>query len=116
KIEAGKMHLENRRIGLQEIKGYMEQAFRQQAKEKKLEFLINISPDAPANVTSDIHRLQKILKNLISNAIKFTDHGYVHFDISPVRGPVTFHSDSLRRARQVLSLSVSDSGIGIPQE
>lgn len=116
KIEAGKMHVELRTFPLTEVKGYVERTFNQVAKQKGLDFKIRISPDAPTTMTTDILRLQQIIKNLLANAFKFTDRGHVYLDILPVKREFAFSNDSLKSAKSILAFSVSDSGIGIPKE
>ena len=116
KIEAGKMHLDNRRIPLTEIREYMEQNFSQVAMQKGLEFHASIAPETPPAITTDVNRVQQILKNLLSNAFKFTDQGSVAFEIHAVKESIAFRSESLRRSKQVIAFSVSDSGIGIADD
>jgi CheY-like chemotaxis protein len=62
---------------------------------------------------TDAKRLQQIIKNLLSNAFKFTHHGQVALTVSPVTEGWSYDNDELNRASQVLSFSVSDTGIGI---
>jgi HAMP domain-containing protein/signal transduction histidine kinase/CheY-like chemotaxis protein len=116
KIEAGKMHVELRTFPLTEMKGYVERTFNQVAKQKGLEFKIRISPDAPVTMTTDLLRLQQIVKNLLANAFKFTERGHVYLDILPVKREFAFNNESLKSAKSVLAFSVSDTGIGIPKE
>ncbi|MDD3004093.1 response regulator [Flavobacterium sp.] len=102
KIEAGKMELENSDILIDEVCTNMFNLFNQLAKEKNIEFKI-IKNQAPLLVKTDQQRLEQILKNLISNAIKFTDKGYVTLEI--VKHPT-------RKNR--VEFIVKDTGIGIP--
>jgi HAMP domain-containing protein/signal transduction histidine kinase/CheY-like chemotaxis protein len=116
KIEAGKMHVEMRTFPLTEVKGYVERTFNQIAKQRGLDFQIRISPDAPPVITTDILRLQQIIKNLLANAFKFTEQGHVYLDIASVKQEFAFRNEVLRNAKAVLAFSVSDTGIGIPRE
>src|SRR6185312_6399586 len=65
---------------------------------------------------TDAKRLQQILKNLLSNAFKFTDRGRVSLDIRPVTAGWSPDNDSLNKAKPVICISVTDTGIGIPPE
>jgi CheY-like chemotaxis protein/two-component sensor histidine kinase len=111
KIEAGKVQIEPRAISLRELRSYVEGTFSQVAAQKGLNFKVAFTSDAPATVTSDEQRLQQILKNLLSNAFKFTDHGEVELTIGRADGHPT-----IKRGKGVLAFTVSDSGIGIPPD
>ncbi|MFL5813509.1 MAG: response regulator, partial [Bdellovibrionia bacterium] len=116
KIEAGKMHVELKTFPLAEVKGYVERTFNQVAKQKRLDFKIRISPESPATMTTDILRLQQVIKNLLANAFKFTDRGHVYLDILPVKREFAFSNETLKSSKSILAFSVSDTGIGIPKE
>ena len=104
KIEAGKMELEFNQVSIKEISQDLKSLFGLLAKEKGLEFVINIDPKVPAFIETDKTRLEQILKNLISNAIKFTSKGSVNVNIKqdPADNRICFH--------------VKDTGIGIASE
>ncbi len=102
KIEAGKMELENTDILLTDVSTNLYNLFNIIAKEKKIDFKI-ISDNAPFLIKSDQGRLEQILKNLISNAIKFTENGFVSLEIKK-------HSKEKNRIQFI----VKDTGIGIP--
>jgi len=104
KIEAGKMELEFLDISTKEITEGMKDLFTEVAKEKNIEFKIE-AKDAPLVIKTDKMRLEQILKNLISNALKFTSEGSVTLQMS--KNP--------NDERQVL-FAVKDTGIGIPRE
>lgn len=104
KIEAGKMELEILEVPLQDIASGINGLFAQVAKEKGITFAID-AKNAPLVIKTDRMRLEQILKNLISNAIKFTSKGSVNLTIK--RSGV----DS-----QLLDFSVKDTGIGIAKE
>jgi HAMP domain-containing protein/signal transduction histidine kinase/ActR/RegA family two-component response regulator len=116
KIEAGKLQIESRSLSLNELRNYVEGTFRQIAAQKHLGFEVKFAPDAPATITSDLQRVQQILKNLLSNAFKFTERGNVELSISRANESAQFSSPMLKRSRAVVAFSVSDSGIGIPAE
>lgn len=102
KIEAGKMELEFLDVTTKEITDNLSNLFTIVAKEKKIDFEI-ISKDAPAVIKTDKMRLEQILKNLISNAIKFTEKGSVSLEIK-----VNDDDD------KIICFIVKDTGIGIP--
>jgi len=104
KIEAGKMELEFLDVSTKEITDTLWNLFNLVAKEKGIEFEI-ISKDAPLVIKTDKMRLEQILKNLISNAIKFTEKGKVSLEIK-----IDTDDD------KIICFIVKDTGIGIPIE
>ncbi|MFT3764201.1 MAG: HAMP domain-containing protein [Minicystis sp.] len=113
KIEAGKMEIEKRRVPLGEIRTYAEQHFRPIANQKGLRFTTSIAPEAPSTINTDPQRLQQILKNLLSNAFKFTEAGSVEMRIYVESDTKKLQGSSLRRARAALAFAIVDTGIGI---
>src|SRR5262249_17130762 len=77
---------------------------------------IQITDDVPSVITTDEQRLQQILKNLLSNAFKFTDQGNVRLHVERATAGWNRSNLTLSRAGIVLAFSVSDTGIGIPQD
>jgi signal transduction histidine kinase len=75
KIESGTMATEFEEISFSSLKDYVERSFRQLAKERGLEFHVEVSDDLPLTMTSDDMRLKQVLRNLLSNAFKFTEEG-----------------------------------------
>ncbi|WP_432670794.1 response regulator [Flavobacterium sp. SM2513] len=102
KIEAGKMELENTDILVEDISTNLHNLFNLVAKEKKIDFKISNS-QAPLLIKTDQGRLEQILKNLISNALKFTDEGTVSLEI--IKHPTE---------KNKVQFIVKDTGIGIP--
>lgn len=102
KIEAGKMELEFLDVSTKEITDNLWNLFSHVAKEKNIKFEI-IANEAPIVIKTDKMRLEQILKNLISNAIKFTDKGSVSLEIK-----VNTDDD------KIICFIVKDTGIGIP--
>ena len=102
KIEAGKMDLDNTDILTDDISTNLHNMFNLVAKEKNIDFKI-IKDKAPLLVKSDQVRLEQILKNLISNAIKFTQEGTVTLEILKLEGQ-----------ENKVAFKVIDTGIGIP--
>src|SRR5260221_9859016 len=72
KIEAGKVEIHPHEVSLAVLREYLERSFRQVAQQKALEFGIRIADAAPQTITADLQRLRQILRNLLSNAFKFT--------------------------------------------
>lgn len=105
KIESGKMELEYETVALEEIAHDINMIFAPIADEKHIRFTIQLEKEAPVAIETDKLRLEQIIKNLASNAIKFTNEGYVEVSIlnSPER-------------RDYLDIKVKDTGIGIPNE
>jgi HAMP domain-containing protein/signal transduction histidine kinase/CheY-like chemotaxis protein len=116
KIEAGKLQIETTKVRLGELRSYVEGNFRQVAEQKGLEFNISIAPDAPATLTTDSHRLQQILKNLLSNGFKFTEKGRVDLHVGRVAPELAPRSTTLQQAKGLVAFSVTDSGIGISED
>ena len=116
KIEAGRMDVEPDQVDFEDIRSYVEQAFSPQADEKGLEFRVEVSPDLPRSIVTDAQRLQQILRNLLANAVKFTDSGSVTLSIFPAPAGARFEAPSLVAARQVVAFAVTDTGIGISDE
>ena len=116
KIESGTVIVDAGDVALRELHDYVERTFRHVAEAKKLEFDVEREPGLPKSIQTDAKRLQQILKNLLSNAFKFTEKGKVSLAISPVREGWNSENETLNRAKSVLAFSVSDTGIGIPPD
>ncbi len=116
KIESGTVSLDVGEVRFEEMRQTMERTFRHVAEGKGVHFEIDIDPRVPAAVRTDAQRLDQVLKNLLSNAFKFTERGYVNLRVAPATGGWSPENQSLNRAEAVLAFSVSDSGIGIPAD
>ncbi len=116
KIESGTMEVDVQTFSVADLRDQLERTFRQLASDKGLDFTINVGPDAPAAIETDAKRLQQVLKNLLSNAFKFTDHGSIRLDIGPAGGGWSADQATLKSAPRVLAFAVTDTGIGIPPE
>ncbi|HEY0370061.1 MAG TPA: response regulator, partial [Chthoniobacterales bacterium] len=116
KIESGTVTLDVGEVRFEELRQSMERTFRHIAEDKGLSFTIAIDPNLPASISTDAQRLEQVLKNLLSNAFKFTERGYVNLRIGPANDGWSEENNSLGRAPFVLAFSVSDSGIGIPAD
>jgi HAMP domain-containing protein/signal transduction histidine kinase/DNA-binding response OmpR family regulator len=113
KIESGMMEVEIGRVGFADLSEYMERTFRQVAQDKGLEFSILADSGLPLGVYTDQRRLQQIIKNLLSNAFKFTEAGGVTVRLSSAKQGWSPDHPVLRRAESVIAFAVTDSGIGI---
>lgn len=103
KIEAGKMRLEAEEFPLNSLLSDIRALFNPLASQKNLDFTIEAEENIPLKLFSDKSRIEQILRNLLSNAFKFTREGYVKFSIK-------------NSGEKFISFKVSDSGIGIPPE
>jgi CheY-like chemotaxis protein len=86
------------------------------AEQKELEFTVEIDPALPSSIISDEQRLGQILKNLLSNAFKFTNQGGVVLAIGRPGEKTSFTADTLGAADDVISFMVTDTGAGIPDD
>ncbi|HEY2832207.1 MAG TPA: ATP-binding protein, partial [Sporichthyaceae bacterium] len=116
KIEAGRMSVQPADVELSTLRNYVESAFGMQAEDKGLALGVELDAELPTDVVTDPQRLQQILRNLMSNAVKFTHEGAVTLAIAPVTSGLVFGVPSLDTARRVIAFHVRDTGIGIPPE
>src|SRR5205814_8836820 len=86
------------------------------AEAKSLAFNVDIDPSLPRTLSSDSKRLQQILKNLLSNAFKFTAQGHVSMTVRHVTAGWSPDHQILSRNEMAVAFTVSDTGIGIPVE
>jgi len=113
KIESGTVTMDVGELALSDLKDYVERNFRHVADAKHLEFSVSVDPDLPETVETDMKRLQQVIKNLLSNAFKFTSRGRVSFSISAPPADWTSEVSALKDRNRVVALAVSDTGIGI---
>jgi two-component system, sensor histidine kinase and response regulator len=107
KIEAGKVELQYKPIKLGDIFKEIESIFRQKADSKNIELLIDIQKGFDYDILLDEVRIRQILLNLVGNAVKFTEKGYVMLSLSAAA--------SKNRSTVDLKISVEDTGIGIAE-
>jgi HAMP domain-containing protein/CheY-like chemotaxis protein len=115
KVEAGKMEVNVGSVPVADVRDYVERSFRPLAEQKSLEFEIEIAPDVPEALQTDAQRLQQVLKNLLSNAFKFTEKGKVALTVRNADKGRRFANPTLDGAEAVIAFAVSDTGIGIPR-
>lgn len=114
KVEAGHLDIHNDDIVLRELLNESERMFKPMADQKQIGFRTELGSDLPTNMVSDSIRIQQIIKNLVSNAIKFTDSGEV---VLSFRKPSAFECDAINcEVESYLAIEVSDTGIGIPDD
>ncbi|MFC5067043.1 HAMP domain-containing protein [Flaviflagellibacter deserti] len=114
KIESGTVTLDVSEMPFDQLGDDMRRTFAQIAQTKKLDFSIDLDPRLPASIHTDEKRLQQIIKNLLSNAFKFTESGHVHLKIEQASsGWSAQHFD---RRGKVVAFTVEDTGIGIPED
>ncbi len=114
KIESGTMTVEASEVRLGDIRDFVNRNFRHVADGKGLEFTVEAAADLPKTMRTDVKRLQQVLKNLLSNALKFTERGKVALRIETASSG--WHADHpiLSAADTVIAFSVEDTGIGVP--
>ncbi len=115
KVEAGKMEVHVGPVSIGDVREYVQRNFEPVAEEKGLEFEVEITDGVPAEIRTDVKRLQQILKNLIANALKFTDHGTVGMRVAPSTLD-SYQNAELARADRVIAFHVWDTGIGVPRD
>jgi signal transduction histidine kinase/CheY-like chemotaxis protein/HAMP domain-containing protein len=114
KIEAGKMSLEISDVRATDIQEEIIMNFKATAEAKKLSFGVNIHEDFPGILSTDRYRLMQIVRNLLSNAFKFTNVGSVTVDMIPTPGFIHFNTNLT--PQNSCCIKVSDTGVGIPAE
>ena len=109
-IESGvSLIIQNKKIDWQHLQQNINNSFTETAARKKLEFSIGMAPNLPKHFVSDERRLLQVLKNLLSNAFKFTKKGSVSLVIQPLAGRSSEAGDAVE-------FKVTDTGIGISKE
>ncbi|MCM8570036.1 HAMP domain-containing protein [Gramella jeungdoensis] len=114
KVEAGKLQIHPEEVKISNLINNLRNQFEPVAKSKKLKFSIQSNTKAPEKIITDEQRLEQIIKNLISNAIKFTEKGSVDVSIGLPDDKVKFRDITIPKS-EVLEVSVKDTGIGIPE-
>ena len=117
KIEAGKVELLLESTELRIIRDDLRSLFIEVANEKKIEFELEQEINLPEKIITDRVRLEQVIKNMLSNAFKFTPQGgKVSLRMRRPDRNVRFTNPALMKSREVIEFSVTDTGIGIPQE
>ncbi|MEJ7644176.1 MAG: HAMP domain-containing protein [Chryseolinea sp.] len=116
KIESGFISANISTVRISEISSFVETTFKPISEARNLKFRIETDFALPASMETDIQRLNQILKNLLSNAFKFTEKGEVSLRIFEPKRTWKQGVASLDSATMVIAFSISDTGIGIPLE
>jgi CheY-like chemotaxis protein/signal transduction histidine kinase/HAMP domain-containing protein len=116
KIESGTVTLEISEVSFATVANDMQRLFRHMAEAKGLEFTVEVAPDLPQGIHTDSKRLEQVLKNLLSNAFKFTERGRVALSMAAATGGWGRDRERLNSASSVNAFVVADTGIGIPED
>ena len=116
KVESGTVTPDLADVPLAQLKQALVREFEHVARAKSLEYSVNIAADVPPQLFTDAQRLRQVLTNLLANAFKFTTRGGVHLDVTIAQGGWSPAVSALIAAPYVVSLAVTDSGIGIDAE
>jgi signal transduction histidine kinase/CheY-like chemotaxis protein/HAMP domain-containing protein len=116
KIESGTVVVDIGELTFKDLSDYVERTFRHVAEQKRLDFVLDFARSLPAAIHTDTKRLQQVIKNLLSNAFKFTERGRVLLKVEPVDAGWNPENENLQRAGGAVAISVRDTGIGIPTD
>ncbi len=114
KIESGTVTVEADEIFFTNLVDMVARPFRHEAETRQLSFDVHVDPNLGRSIVTDSKRLQQVLKNLLSNAFKFTGQGGVRLNVSAALGGWSIGHPLLNQATSVVAFEVSDTGIGIP--
>ncbi len=106
KIEANKMQIINSEVNLHDILREISNIFRLKIQQKNLKFIINIDPNTNKTFLLDAIRLRQVLFNILGNAVKFTDSGFIKLEVK---------ATNIKDNNLDLVFTIQDSGIGIPE-
>ncbi len=116
KIESGTVTVDEEEVSIASLLDGIARPFRHEAENRNLSFGVQIDPHLGRSITTDSKRLQQVLKNLLSNAFKFTKNGGVQLNVSAAVGGWSPEHAVLSLAPAVVAFEVSDTGIGIPAD
>ena len=116
KIESGTVTVDADEIFFSNLLDMVARPFRHEAETRQLSFDVHLDPNLGRSITTDSKRLQQVLKNLLSNAFKFTGQGGVRLNVAAALGGWSAGHAVLSQASAVVAFEVSDTGIGIPLE
>ena len=116
KIESGTVTVDAEEILTANLLDTVGRPFRHEAENRNLSFKIDVDPNLARSIVTDSKRLQQVLKNLLSNAFKFTGEGEVRLKVAGALGGWSTDHPVLNSAPAVIAFEVSDTGIGIPLE
>jgi len=116
KIESGTVTPDLQDDTFANVSAQVERAFRHVAESRGLGFGVELAPGLPPSLYTDAQRLQQVIRNLLSNAFKFTEKGWVSLRIAAVESGWSADHDGLNRAGAVIGFYVTDTGIGLPTD
>jgi signal transduction histidine kinase/DNA-binding response OmpR family regulator len=116
KIESGTVVLDVGELRFADLHNYVDRTFRHVAEAKGVDFVVEVDPGLQRTLTTDSKRLQQIIKNLLSNAFKFTHRGQVSFKVYQAAEGWYPENESLNSSDSVIAFAVTDTGIGISAE
>jgi CheY-like chemotaxis protein len=114
KIESGTVSVEAEEVFFASLLDMVARPFRHEAENRRLTFEMASDPHLMRSLVTDSKRLQQVLKNLLSNAFKFTEHGGVRLFVSSAKSGWSENHPILGNSPSVIAFEVSDTGIGIP--
>ncbi len=116
KIESGTVTVDPEEMPFVRLHESVERSFRHVAESRQLAFHVEIDPQLPRSMTTDFKRLQQVLKNLLSNAFKFTAQGRVTLRVRRALAGWSLDHPVLSVVHNIVAFEVIDTGIGIPPE
>ncbi|HZW09412.1 MAG TPA: HAMP domain-containing protein, partial [Phycisphaerales bacterium] len=116
KIESGTVTIEVDEVLFSDLREFVDRTFRHLADDKGLTFEIEMAEELPLLLATDSKRLRQVIKNLLSNAFKFTERGAVSLTVHRVTSGWSSDHPTLDAAGAVVAISVEDTGIGIPPD
>ena len=116
KIESGTVTVDAEEVFLANLLDAIARPFRHEADTRQLAFDVEVDSHLSRSITTNSKRLQQVLKNLLSNAFKFTEHGGVRLNVAAAVGGWSPEHPVLSQSPAVVAFEVSDTGIGIPTE
>ncbi len=115
KVESGKVEINLERLYLNDLGAFVETSFKPVIEEKGLKLKIEKTGTLPQFIETDVQRVEQVIKNLVSNAIKFTDKGSITFKMAHCKDKKLLQSLGMD-STDALALTVADTGIGIPKD
>jgi CheY-like chemotaxis protein/HAMP domain-containing protein len=116
KIESGTVTVNAEEVYFRDLVDTVNRSFRHEADNRHLSFDVHLDNHLSRSMVTDSKRLLQVLKNLLSNAFKFTESGGVRLHVTPATSGFNSDHPVLAGAASVIAFEVSDTGIGIPPE
>jgi len=116
KIESGTVTVESEEFAFAQLRDMVDRNFRHEADSRRLTFSTDFAPELGRAIVTDPKRLLQVIKNLLSNAFKFTERGGVRLEVGISKSGWSIEHPVLSNAGTVVYFAVSDTGIGIPVE